>query len=282
MALGDGWGAGDREWTQSTQGGPPCVPIDCNPLARLPRDPSGRPVGIAADPGFAALLEAAGKIQSYLGTLAQPAGGASFQQLPPHQGVPFRAKPLTGITRAVLNCATAAPGFMSANAVAMALALGLPGPTLSVLPPTTGIGGQQLLVNFTTPLGFRAVLTHVGVETSDARKNSVLFTVVIGAPPTQVGNTMQGGSALIDPSPLAEVSTLTNPVPMPANVTQNTTIQIWARNLDGDAPVYVEGQLWGWIYPALQQSDSLASSLSGAPCAPSGTDRTDAPTCGTR
>jgi len=281
--LGE-WGDPAREWTQSAPMGPPCVPTQCDPRTGLPIDPqTGRPLGFAGDPGFDALLRIMGGMSSAIAQLANPTGGAQVFQPPPHISPPFRARPLTGIARAVLNTATAGPGIGSVAAAALAVAEGLPGAPLALLPATpgaAGIGGPQLLVNFTSPQGYRTVLSHVGVEISDGDTDSVLFTVVIGAGPAQVGNRMSGGVPLFDPSPLALISTLTDPSPMSANVPENTTVQIWAGNLDPNFGVLVSGALFGWVYPALQQADSLASSLSQAPCAPSGTERLDCRPCG--
>lgn len=171
-------------------------------------------------------------------------------QVTPLQDPPYRGQPLVPEVRAVL---APIPGNAAAMAAAVALAAaeapysgGLP----LLLPATVNTWVDVL--TYAVPRSSRAVLRQVGFGAPLAPKDAIRWRVVVGGLPLALGNP-NGGYF-----PRSSMDDLLDTFAVPMG---GQTITIQARNLNPNSGYLVEARLYGWVFPTLQQDDTLRSLL---------------------
>lgn len=157
----------------------------------------------------------------------------------PIHAPPFRARALTTATRIVV-APVAGDAVATAGAVALAAAEGT-----TVVTPTASTSFVTVLT-YTIPQGFRARINGAGVYIANAAHNLYRWRIVAGG--EIISDSIQWG--LADSMQFLDVFNIPAP-------TKNVEIQV--QNQDPDSGILVEARLNGWIFPVLQNDDTLQS-----------------------
>ncbi len=159
----------------------------------------------------------------------------------PIHAPPFRARQLTAAARIVV-------GPVAGDAAATAAAVSLAAAEGTTVVTPTATTQYVTVLSYNIPQGFRARVDGAGVYASNAARNSYLWRIVSGG--VTITDVPQWG--LADSMQMLDAFDITSP-------TKNIEIQV--RNLDTASPVLIESRINGWVFPVLQNDDTLQSLL---------------------